>query len=442
MKSCLYTLLLTLISTGAYAQGYPDYNGGLKFNLDESGEKYFRLITWHQVWARYNENNAGSTRMEEAAPTTFDFGIRRSRFLMYAQIDKRFLILTHFGINNQNAISGGYLGNDGKRPQVYMHDVYVDYTLFGDKLHIGAGLHYWNGLSRATGASTLNFLTLDAPIFNWPTIEATDQFARRIGMFAYGKLGRVNYQFALTDPFKTNTAQTILPNQALYSPRNPSKVLEGYVSYAFFESESNLLPYRVGTYLGSKKVFNLGGGFMHNADAMWYQRTSGDGLPGDTAMADMTLLSVDAFLDLPLRGGKGGAITAYAVAYFNDFGPNKIRHIGIMNPADGGGALRGNALPTLGTGNTYYIQLGYMLPRKNEHLILQPYVAMSHSQFEALRNEAGKEVPVTVLDVGGSAYLAGHHCKLTINYRHRPDFTQIQTLRYRPEVTLQAMIYL
>jgi hypothetical protein len=33
-------------------------------------------------------------------------------------------------------------------------------------------------------ASTLNFLTIDAPIFNWPLIENSDQFARQMGLFA------------------------------------------------------------------------------------------------------------------------------------------------------------------------------------------------------------------------------------------------------------------
>jgi ABC-type taurine transport system ATPase subunit len=50
-------------------------------------------------------------------------------------------------------------------------------------LTMGGGLHYYMGLSRATMASTLNFLTIDAPIFNWPLIENSDQFARQMGLF-------------------------------------------------------------------------------------------------------------------------------------------------------------------------------------------------------------------------------------------------------------------
>ena len=439
MKKTLLLIFISLFTSGlAFSQGYSEYEGGLKVKLDEKGDKYFRFITWHQVWLRYNQNNSGSTRVGQAQDATTDVGLRRSRFLMYAQLDKRFLILTHFGINNQNAMSGGYLGTDGKKPQLYMHDAWLDYTVFSKYLHIGGGLHYWNGLSRLTNASTLNLMTMDAPILNWATIEATDQFARKLGIFAKGKFGKLAYQVAVNDPFETNTGNAIALERANYNPGNVSKVLEGYFQYEFWDAESNLLPYRVGSYLGTKKVFNIGAGFINNNKAMWATNTT-----GDTVLHDMNLFSVDAFLDLPLK--KGGAITAYTAAYFNDFGPNNVRNIGILNPADGStvsGSLRGNSFPTLGTGTSIYTQVGYMLPKKNEQLVWQPYAAFIYSDFEGLKDSNGQQVPVTVFDLGLNMFLAGHHSKLTLNYRHRPDFTNLDAIEYRPEVTLQAMIYL
>jgi len=437
-KAALLLSIFLLSSNLSFSQGYSEYNGGLKVKLDEPGDKYFRFVTWHQVWLRYNQNNEGSTRVGQAQEATTDVGLRRSRFLMYAQLDKRFLILTHFGINNQNAMSGGYLGADGKKPQLYVHDAWVDYTVFSKYLHIGGGLHYWNGLSRLTNASTLNLLTMDAPILNWPTIEAIDQFARKLGIFAKGKFGKLAYQVAVNDPFETNTDNTIALDRANYNPGNVSKVIEGYFQYEFWDAESNLLPYRVGTYLGSKKVFNVGAGFFNNNDAMW--STNND---GDTVLSNINLFSVDAFLDMPLK--KGGAITAYAAAYFNDFGPNNVRNIGILNPADAStisASLRGNSLPTMGTGTSLYTQVGYMLPKKNDKLIFQPYAAFIYSDFEGLKNSAGEQVPVTVFDLGLNTFFAGHHSKLTLNYRHRPDFTDIDNLSYKAEITLQAMVYL
>jgi len=433
---------IVLSSSQSNAQVYSEsaYGSGLTVPIGNDENKYFRLITWHQVWARYNENNTGSTRLGVPQESTTDFGLRRSRFLMYAQLNKRFLILTHFGINNQNAISGGVVPSDGKKPQLFMHDAWTEFNVYKKYLDIGFGLHYWNGISRLANASTLNFMTIDAPIFNWATIEATDQFARFIGIYAKGQIGKTDYRVSVSDPFLTNTGQTILPNQALYSPRNNGKVYQGYFQYMFWEMESNKLPFAVGTYLGGKKVANIGVGFLQNTDAMWSLNPGNEG--NDTAYHNMMLWSIDGFLDFPINKETGTAITAYA-GYFNyDFGPNNVRNIGIMNPVDGGGALRGNSVPTLGTGTIRYIQAGYVLPRLKDGSRFQPYAAYSHALLEGIRNSAGDIVPVHIPDLGINYYLAGHHAKITLNTRFRPDFTNIESLTYRPEVTVQAMIFL
>ncbi len=445
MKHLLrYSLAAMLLSATATAQIYSEaqYGGGLKVPIGNDNDKYFRLITWHQFWTRYNDNNTGSTRNGEPQNATTDFGLRRSRFLMYAQLNKRFLILTHFGINNQNAISGGANpALDGKRPQIYMHDAWAEYKVYKNYLDVGFGLHYWNGISRLANASTLNFMTIDAPIFNWATIEATDQFARFLGIFAKGQIGQLDYRVAINDPFKTNTAGTIQEGIAQYSPRNNGKVYQGYFAYQFWEKESNVLPYAVGTYLGAKKVLNLGFGFLQNSKAMWSQNTQADGTL-DTAYHNMMLWSVDAFLDMPINKERGTAVTAYA-GYFNyDFGPNHVRNIGIMNPADGGGGLRGNSVPTLGTGTIRYMQAGFVLPKLKSGAMIQPYIAYSHALFDGVKDANNEVVPVHIPDVGVNYYVAGHHAKLTLNGRYRPDFTNIAQLKYRPEITLQAMIFL
>lgn len=435
-------LVLCCMGGGALAQGSTEYGAGIKVPLNEDGSKYIRFITWHQIWARYNENNTGSLRNNVGVNHTTDFGIRRSRFLTYSQISPRFLVLLHFGINNQNAVSGGFNpALDGKKPQLFIHDAWTEYRVFGNALSVGAGLHYWNGISRMTNASTLNFLAMDAPIFNWATIETTDQFARMLGVYAKGKLGKLDYRVAVNDPFLTNTAGAIGPN-ANYSPQNISKVYQGYFNYQFLEQESNLLPYMVGSYLGTKRVFNLGAGFLQNKDAMWHTEQRGIAL--DTLKKDMRLFGVDAFLDLPLHTEAGTALTAYSVYYNYSFGPNHVRNIGIMNPATSGGGLRGNAFPTIGTGDIVYGQAGFLLPKNllGEKARLQPYTAYSYGSLDGVRDRNGDKVPVKVLDIGANLLLEGHHSKITINYRNRPDFTNVNNLRYRPEITLQAMVFL
>lgn len=442
MKYALYFSML-LLPFMSLSQGFAGYGDGIKINIDEEGDRYLRFITWHQVWMRYNQNNAGSTRNGVAQSETLDIGLRRSRIQLYSQINKRFLVFMHFGINNQNAISGGLNGQDGKKPQVFVHDAWVDYTVIPNYLHLGAGLHYWNGLSRMSNASTLNFMTMDAPILNWPMIETLDQFARKLGLFAKGKLGKLSYQLALNEPFRYNGTPGF--DRADFNSANNSKLFESYFQYEFWDSENNRLPFRVGSYLGTKRVFNLGAGFIYGPNAMATGALV-DPFSGNISQSDTSALScfaVDVFLDLPLKNRD--ALTLYAALYLNDLGPNYLRNIGILNPANGSNTnrdLRGNALPTIGTGRSFYAQIGYMFPKKRDDLIWQPYGAFIYSDFEGLTNTIGEKVPVAVMDLGINLYLAGHHSKLTLNYRNRPDMVNLNDPIRKAEITLQAMVYL
>jgi len=452
--------LLLAVTQLSRAQGSELYGSGIKFKLNEDGSKYMRFITWNQVWARYNQNNQGSARQGVNQNETFDIGVRRSRFLFLTQISPRFLIVFHAGINNQSSYSGGLATTDGKKPQLFIHDLWNEYKLIDKpkfKLDLGAGLHYWNGVSRMSSASTLNFLAYDAPIFNWPNIDATDQFARYIGMYVKGKLGKIDYRFNVSEPFATNTAKTISTTTANYSPRNTHKIFAGYASYQFFDQEANVLPYTVGTYLGSKKVFNIGAGFLHNKEAMWTKKTQWSGTDSLT-FHDQNLFAVDMFLDMPINKDKGTAVTAYVVDYINDFGPNYVRAIGIMNPASGNASgvaagtavtssYRGNAIPMIGTGNTLYGQVGFLLPKSiSSKFRLQPYAAYTHSSFDGLKDAEGDKHSVSVIDAGANMLLEGHHAKITLNYRRRPDFSQLNTanfnVNYKPELTLQFQVYL
>jgi hypothetical protein len=92
-------------------------------------------------------------------------------------------------------------------------------------------------------ASTLNFLTVDSPVFSWPLIDNSDQFARQIGMFAKGKYGKLEYRFSLNKPFATDLtpANVTDPSKAVAVDNNgnPSFSKAGYVEYQFLDEESN-----------------------------------------------------------------------------------------------------------------------------------------------------------------------------------------------------------
>lgn len=275
---------MLLCSFAGFSQGSSEYGSGLKFNLDSTGNKYMRAIIWDQIWFRSTEMNPGTMINGEAASNSTDIGNRRLRILLYAQISKRYMILTHFGINNQTFTNGGATGTtgtggygQGKKPGLFFHDAWNEYAVVlpGESgkfsLSLGGGLHYYMGLSRMTMASTLNILMADTPIFNWPLIENSDQFARQMGVFAKGKYGHFEYRVSVNKPFATNLVPVDSPTGstavAVDNSGNTKWSKAGYLEYQFLDIESNLLPYKVGTYLGTKKVFNIGAGFYTAPDA-------------------------------------------------------------------------------------------------------------------------------------------------------------------------------
>lgn len=452
------------------AQGTDNYGAGLKINLDTSGKKFVRFLTWHQVWIRYNENNPGSTINGEKSNSQWDMSLRRSRFLVYSQINPNFLILTHFGINNANQVSGGAngqgaSGTDGKKPQLFLHDAYVEHRIYKDAVFIGGGLHYWQGPSRLASASTLNFLGLDSPIFSWENIDATDQFARQYGVYLKGKLlktRRLDYRAAVNFPYAlakgnalgaldTTLARKGVVNSSYRIGGHPNTAYTGYFNYQFLDLESNLLPFNVGTYLGTKKVFNIGAGFYQHSKAIWTAQLNGATNKIDTVKHDQLNVSVDAFLDLPFGASKKTALTVYASYNYVDMGKNFIRNIGIDNPANGSIASEvafngtGNTAPLIGTGNVYFMQAGFVLPKIKKIGRFQPYASAIVGQYERLKD------PVVIPDFGMNWYLAGHSAKATFNYRLRPVFSyEDPTQRWSPihqtttrsEFTIQLQVYL
>ncbi|WP_460677464.1 hypothetical protein [Hymenobacter coalescens] len=462
----------------------------MKVNLSPDGSKYLRFITWHQVWTRWTRNNTGTLRAPgKPQDEQVDFALRRSRLLILSQLNPRFLIYTHIGINNQTAVSGGVApAADAKKPQLFVHEAVVEYKV-NQYLSLGAGMHYQNGLSRLTRSSTLNFLTLDAPLTNWPIIETADQFARGIGAYAKGRIRQLDYAFSINESFLTNqtgafstpiglgvttgsgaAAVSTGTNTAQYNPQSTKHIFQGYLSWAFFELESNMLPFNVGTYLGTKRVLNVGGGFLYNRDGMYSRPATSvvngpvmvaAGQPGADLFAliptrkhDIVLLSADAFFDTPLNKEKGTAFTAYAVYYHYNFGPNHVRYVGAANPGYGPSALRGNAVPHSGTGHVGFVETGYLLPKHvlGPKVRLQPFASGLLAGYEGLRKPNGDQQRVLTLDGGANFYLDGHNAKFTLNYRRRPDFTdqtarpeggaQVNRVRYRPEITLQTQVFL
>lgn len=394
----------------------------LKFNLTEDGSRYFQVTFLNQTWLRYNESNPGTTVQGEAAAHTFDIGLRRTRIQLFGQISDRAFLYFQFGQNNFN-FSSQIAGN--RKVAAFFHDAVGEYRVSNsNQLKLGAGLTITNGLSRFSQPSIGTLLALDAPVFGQATVDQTDLFSRKLSVYARGQIGKLDYRAVLSDPFpvSTNGSTPMAGTQATFAGRGHHKQYQGFLSYNFWELEGHNTPYMTGTYLGKKKVLNLSGGIISQKNAMWTRAAN-----GATNFHNMLLWSTEAFMDTPLNAEKGTALTAYLGYYNYDFGPNYIRTLAQMNPADAvsldpglstvsGG---GNGVPMMGTGHIIYSQLGYLLNKNllgQGHGQLQPYATFYHGNFELLNDR------VNVYDIGINYLITGHKVKLSFDYQNRPIY--------------------
>lgn len=405
---------LSLFLTGAaffscqflFAQGSLDYKGGLKVKFDEEGKKYLRIISWAQVQADINLD-------AESSETPVDFNLRRARVLLFSQITDKFLILTHFGLNSLNSSTMGPLGKD-PGAQLFFHDAWVQYDLHKDHT-VGAGLHYFNGISRLNNQSTLNMMTIDNNRQSWATIGLSDQFARHLGVFGKGKFGKLQYRVSINDAVingldtrdvaDTNFLGTVYGGARLLNSSRSSKTYTGYFDYNILDEESNFLPYKVGSYLGSKRILNVGAGFFLHPDGAVNVTT--DGNEGQM----VSVFAADVFYDAPI-GENGAAITAYATYQKNDYGEDYN-------------------FSAYGSGSMIYGHAGYVIPGDLKTMRFQPYASYAINQYDADIDDYSR------LGVGLNAYLSGHNSKLSIEYSNSSRGSSNDN-----GLLIQAMIYL
>lgn len=364
----------------------------LTLRIDEN--TFLRAIIWNQIWLQTNNLSAENSDFR-VTPS-----MRRARMLFLAQISPRFLILSHLGMNSESSVGHHPLGEDSN-VSLFFHGVWGEYKL-SDNHYFGMGLHYWNGLSRLTSQSTLNFMTLDAPLFNWAQLGLSDQFARHLGVYAKGSLGKLHYRVSLNDALDTsldNLVGTELSTErAVYTgasldPGNNRLVAQGYFHYEFLDEESTKLPYFVGSYLGGKEVFNIGFGFFHHTNGTATRASTG---ADPYTFHNVNHIAIDAFYDAPV-GSKGAAINALLAYYNYEFGPNYIK------PAANPGG-------TIATGGLIYGQFGFLLPGEGMQDRFMPYISYANGNPEAFDDNS------SIFKLGLNYFMNGHNSKLTLEY--------------------------
>ncbi|GAB3852171.1 hypothetical protein GCM10028822_19580 [Hymenobacter terrigena] len=436
---------LLLGAEASFAQIGPDPSAppaslkdGLKTYLTKDSTTYLKLNFLAQTWLRFNESNPGTTVNGELTPSTGDVGLRRVRFVMSGQITPRVFVFVQFGQNSFSYLSPRKTG-------AFFHDVTAEYAVFKKRLSLGAGLNGWNGPSRFSNAAVFSTLGMDLPLFQEPTNDVNDQQVRKLGVYAKGKLGQLDYRLAIGKPFVTQTASSVpdpISHHSTYSMRYPRSEYHGYVMYQFWDQEGNAAPGNVGSYLGKKRVLSLGTGFLYQSKGVWHT-----GAAGDTINTDIKLWAVDLFYDAPVNSERGTAITAYGGYYHYDFGPGYLKNSGPMNPANGVragvGSFNGpgNNYAMLGTGNILYAQAGYLFKQNLLGPVgtLQPYAAYEYARFERLAD------PMGLLNVGVNWLVHGNTSKLSANYQRRPIFTAqpsgaITVTDHRGEYVLQYQV--
>jgi len=414
--------------TVAYAQDKPKEIEEMKLKLNEEGSHYIKVTFLNQVWFRYNESNPGTLALGVPASETFDIGLRRTRVQFFGQLTDHVFFYSQFGQNNFNYLAGQNASNTGNRKvQVFFHDVLGEYKIWkgNDRLFLGGGLTIANGLSRFSQPSIGTIMTMDVPVFAQATVDQTDEFSRKLSVYARGQLGKLDYRVVLSDPFPVTSnglPQAALSSNSTFAMMGHHKQYQGFFAYNFFEKESHVTPYMTGTYLGKKKVFNLEAGFITQKAATWTRET----VTSDTVYHNMTLLSVALYYDAPLNKEKGTALCLYAGYFDYDFGKGYLRYNGIMNPANGvttqyPAGSQGNAFPMFGTGSAIYAQLGYLM--KKDLLgegkgTLMPYASIMSADWERLKDG------MQVVDVGVNWFIKGHTSKLSLDYLNRPYYVQ------------------
>ncbi len=421
-KQAAFTSFLISISFCSLAQFPERLKDGYKIILSPDSTRFLKLSMLAQFWVRNTQNVPGTTVENIAQANTSDMSIRRLRFIFSGALTDRVNFFVQFGQNNLNYLSARKTGS-------FFHDITADYAVVKKHFYLGAGLNGWNGPSRFSNSTLSSIPVLDPPGYQEVTNDTYDQFVRRLGVYAKGKLGKLDYRISAGKPFVIQTTsgsgtEAINTNSA-FSTLPPNLVYQGYFMYQFLEQESNFAPSIVGNYLGKKKIFNIGTGFYYQKNAMFrYSNVAAK----DTVSQDIRLFALDVFYDSPINKEKGNAYNLYMCYSNYSYGTNFIKVTGPDNPATGSKTTAtsfdkanfGNAFPYLGTGNIGYFQTAYKFRNRllNDQGTLQPFFDFQYSRYDRLVD------PMYVFDVGVNWLIYGNNAKVTLNYQNRPYFTE------------------
>jgi hypothetical protein len=401
---------------------------------------------------------------EKVRTSATDIALRRIVFTAIGQLNPRILLLL-------NLSGSGNSGEGSFQPGLNLGvlDAYGEYKV-SDAFYVGAGLHQWTGFSRLNADGVGSLLNLDQPAFQQISWNKIDKLGRFLGIYAKGDIGRFNYRVSVNEAFvapqtsfaantgKGSPAGGTLQsasgnaqlNVAYMNPAAVSKIFQGYVECAFWDKETHITPYETSTYQGSKKIFNIGAGFFYRRKGMLTPTsitlrdvTSAEGPDNPMLLSaaretGIVAFAVDAIVMYPFSHQLDG-VTVYAGYFHTGMGPNYYTLSNVLNTTRASAEASvingsGNAYPGTGTGNTYYVQGGYITPKNLLYTTrIGVFATYQYSRFEALKDA------VQVYEGGLNCYLSSSRFKLTAMYRNRPVYTGTAAFADQPsEAVLTA----
>ncbi len=379
----------------------------------EQKEELINISGSMQFWLRYTDLNPGSQLFNRERSSATDLTIRRYRLKFSGRANDNLRYTLEFGNNDLTAFNAA-----GSSP--HLLDAYVDYQ-FSKSLAIGAGKQSWAGPARYSAPSTTQALAYDIDFIAAPFVNVYDDILRRMGVYARGARGGLDYRIVAAKPaFYGNRSTKTIGRDAGFSNREPDFQLSGYIKYQFLEHESQLSPYSPGTYMGKKNILNIGAGALHQPNTTW--QLNGN----DTVYNTARSLAADLFFEKKMAQNRG--LTLYLAWVNHRMGRNFMRYMGANNPSTAASPGeyvngKGNNAPIVGTGHIWYIQAAYIRPADRENQTqLQPYASMEYSRFQALNG------PAVICNAGFHYYMNGHRSKLTFGYQNRPVFKQVEYL--------------
>lgn len=376
----------------------------IRLYLNADSTVYSKMSFSTQFWVRNTVLNDGTvSQAGDPLHSETDFALRRTRFSVLNSFDDRVILYTQFGFNSLCAT--------GSKPQLFFHDIWGMFRVVPGSCYVGFGLNGWNGISRLSNTSFQKTVTVDNPGFNYPNINHTDIESRQLGLFAKGTAGCVSYRLAISKPFVYNGVPA--EPEAGLGYEFPSSDLEykAYAAFHFLDKEYFATPYLDMTYLGTKRIFNIGAGFdiYPNSVAEFSEE-------GTRRLKDRLMAGIDCFLELPMKNK--GTVSVYSVGYRYDFGRNYLRSSGTMNIWAGGSGVEGagNNEFKIGTGSIWYTTCGYLFDDRFLKVPgrLQLFYALTEKNFEALSPVLWDH------DFGMNYYAAGQKLKFTFQYSLRP----------------------